>query len=172
MGYAASTGYRGVLCGAAIAGLMLCPSVSLSGPPAYFGYVPNAGTNTVSVINTLTNVVVASIPVGVNPLAAALHPAGGPVFVANYGSNSVSVIDAVFAVIVDTVQLQYPPYNLAVNPSGTQVWVISLDGRNVSVIDVATHVVLATVDLGIAAPSEGDSGPRALAFSPSGSVSV
>ena len=55
MGYAASTGYRGVLCGAVIAGLMLCPSVSLSGSPAYFGYVPNAGTNTVSVINSSTN---------------------------------------------------------------------------------------------------------------------
>ncbi len=156
------------LCCAVVMGVTLCSPLSAGGAPSYYGFVPSAGNGTVSVVDTSTNSVVASIPVGSAPLAAAIHPAGGPVFVANYGSNSVSIIDAASALVIDTVSLQYPPYSLALNPSGTQVYVISLEGRNVSVIDLATHAVVATISLGIQPPSEGDSGPRALAFAPSG----
>jgi YVTN family beta-propeller protein len=59
-----------------------------------FAYVANSGDNTVSVINTATNTVVATIPVGpagANPFGVAFTPDGTLAYVTN-GSNNVSVI--------------------------------------------------------------------------------
>jgi len=47
----------------------------------------------VSVIDTATHTVTATIKVGRNPLDVALTPDGATAYVANAGSNSVSVID-------------------------------------------------------------------------------
>src|SRR6266404_3812048 len=59
-----------------------------------FAYVTNKHSNAVSVIDTRTNLVVATIPVGQSPSDVAVTPDGGLVYVAN-GENradSVSVI--------------------------------------------------------------------------------
>jgi YVTN family beta-propeller protein len=56
-------------------------------------YVTNGGFNTVSVIDTVTNTVIATIPVGLFPLGVAVSPDGSKVYVTNGGFNSVSVID-------------------------------------------------------------------------------
>jgi YVTN family beta-propeller protein len=41
-------------------------------PDGTQAYVTNAGTNTVSVINTSTNTVTTTVPVGANPVSAAI----------------------------------------------------------------------------------------------------
>ncbi len=46
-----------------------------------------------SVIDTSTNAVTATIPVGITPNNIAITPDGSEVYVANSGSNNVSVID-------------------------------------------------------------------------------
>ena len=56
-------------------------------------YVTNPGSNTVSVIDTKTNTVNATIPVGNGPTGVAYDSDDGRVYVANSGSNSVAVID-------------------------------------------------------------------------------
>src|SRR6266566_730045 len=53
-------------------------------------YVANE-PDTVSVIDTSTNTVVATIPVGIIPEAIAITPDGTRAYVANAGSNTVSV---------------------------------------------------------------------------------
>ncbi len=45
-----------------------------------------------SVINTSTNTVVNTVPVGTRPQGIAVSPDGSHVYVANSGSNTVSVI--------------------------------------------------------------------------------
>src|ERR1700752_902503 len=67
------------------------------------GYVANAGDGTVSVIDPLTNTVVATIPGGSAPRAVAVTPNGAFAYVANSGSNNVSVISAVTNTVVGTV---------------------------------------------------------------------
>src|SRR5215510_7569776 len=57
------------------------------------GYVTNSNDNTVSVIDTTTNTVIATVPVGEHPLGVAVTPNGAFAYVANESSNSVSVID-------------------------------------------------------------------------------
>ncbi|MGA9140126.1 MAG: SdrD B-like domain-containing protein, partial [Methanocella sp.] len=63
-------------------------------PAVKFAYVTNAGSNSVSVIDTSTNTVVGSpIPVGGAPVDVAITPDGTRVYVTNQASASVSVID-------------------------------------------------------------------------------
>ena len=53
----------------------------------------NGGDANVSVIDTATNQVVATVPVGQRPWNMALTPDGKKLYVANGRSNSVTVID-------------------------------------------------------------------------------
>jgi YVTN family beta-propeller protein len=50
-----------------------------------FAYVMNSGDNTVSVIATPSNTVVATVRVGILPVAVAVTPDGTLVYVVNYG---------------------------------------------------------------------------------------
>ena len=70
-------------------------AVVLGGAPssAQNAYITDAGSNTVSVIDTATNTVVSTIPVGSIPFGVGVTPDGSKVYVANQGSNTVSVID-------------------------------------------------------------------------------
>jgi YVTN family beta-propeller protein len=61
-------------------------------PDNGFMYVANSGSNTVSVINPVTNTVVATIPVGATPFGIAFNPDNGFLYVTNQGGNTVSVI--------------------------------------------------------------------------------
>src|SRR6202008_857255 len=56
-----------------------------------FGYVANNSAGTVSVINTTTHAVVATVSVGSFPYGIAVDEAGKSVYVTNAGSNTVSV---------------------------------------------------------------------------------
>ena len=66
-------------------------------------YVTNYDSNNVSVIDTATNTVVATVTVGSDPFGVSENPAGTKVYVANQGSNNVSVIDTATNTVVATV---------------------------------------------------------------------
>ena len=53
----------------------------------------NAGSNTVSILNTTTNSVVGTIPVGAGPNGIAYNQDNGKVYVANSVSSTISVIN-------------------------------------------------------------------------------
>jgi YVTN family beta-propeller protein len=65
---------------------------------APFAYITNFGSNNVSVIDTATNKVKATVPVGLNPLGVTFTPDGSKVYVTNIVSNNVSVITAMVPV--------------------------------------------------------------------------
>src|SRR5260370_28502928 len=70
-------------------------------------YVPTHKSNSVSVIDTSVDRVIAVIPVQVQPLAVAVTPNGAFAYVTNsgwiFGSNSVSVIDTASNTVVATI---------------------------------------------------------------------
>ena len=72
-------------------------------------YVTNVFSSTVSVIDTTTNTVVATVPVGTNPFGVAVTPNGAFVYVANFLSQNVSVIDAATNTVVATVLIGGQP---------------------------------------------------------------
>ena len=58
-------------------------------------YVANELENTVTVIDALTNTVLATVPVGTGPIAVTVHPNGSRVYVVNGSTpTSVQVLDA------------------------------------------------------------------------------
>jgi YVTN family beta-propeller protein len=79
----------------ALWGLVLLGGV-LGAPSAqaqsFAAYITNSGSNTVSVIDTATNMVVATVAVGLFPSGVAVTPEGARVYVANVNSDTVSVI--------------------------------------------------------------------------------
>src|SRR5688572_6275626 len=58
------------------------------------GYVTNFNGNSVSVIDTATHTVIATVTVGLSPVGVAVTPNGAFVYVTNGGDNNVSVINA------------------------------------------------------------------------------
>ena len=132
-----------------------------------FLYVPNAGDNTVSVIDTSTNTTAApnirfggapfaagglaigtpsaapNIPVGSAPFSAGVRGDQSFVYVTNISSNNVSVIDTSTNSVVATVGVGVNPFVAAVSPNGTFVYVSNNGASSVSVINAATNTVRA-----------------------------
>ena len=91
--------------------LALTMALALSTWPAEaapFVYVTNHANN-VSVIDTATNNVVATVPVGSLPAGVAVIPDGKHAYVANEGSATVSVISTATNTVVATVGVEMPP---------------------------------------------------------------
>jgi len=84
-------------------------------------YITNAGDNTVAVIDTATNTVVATIPVGVGPEGVAVTPDGSKVYVTNRGDATVSVIDTkTNEVIGSPIPVSFSPFGVAVTPDSSK----------------------------------------------------
>src|SRR5262245_7172177 len=60
---------------------------------APFAYITNFNSASVSVIDTATNTVTATVAVGSHPRGVAVTPDGSRVYITNRDSNTVSVID-------------------------------------------------------------------------------
>jgi YVTN family beta-propeller protein len=114
-------------------------------------YITNSGDGTVSVIDTATNTVTATIPVGSDPLGVVVTPDGSKVYVANTLSGTVSVIDTTtnpYENPVSTISLSGiggTPTGVAVSPDGSKVYVANSGNNTVSVIDTASNTVISTI---------------------------
>jgi len=89
----------------------------------------------VSVINTATNTVTATVSVGVNPVGVAITPDGTRAYVANLAAGSVSVIDTATNTVIGTVTVGLAPRGIAITPDGTRAYVVNRASNNVSVLD-------------------------------------
>jgi len=98
--------------------------------------------DSVSVIETVTNAVIATVPVGFSPFGVAVTPDGSKVYVANSSSNTVSVIDTVTNAVIATVPVGLGAAGVAVTPDGNKVYVANEGSNTVSVIDTATNTVI------------------------------
>ncbi len=114
-------------------------------------------------IDTASNVVVATVTVGDDPLGAAVNATGTRAYVANQVTpiGSVSVIDTTQNGVVGTVTVGSGPSGVAAKLPGDRVYVTNRDDKTVSVIDTAQLVVVATVPVG--------NNPLGIAVNPVGS---
>ena len=122
-------------------------------------YVVNLNDNTVSVIDSATNTVVATVPVDAG--AIAVTPDGAFAYLTT-SNNTVSVLDTATNTIVATVPVGPGPSTIAITPNGDFAYVtnVGIATGTVSVIDTATNTVIDTVTVGRA--------PEGLAITPDG----
>ncbi len=111
-------------------------------PDGREAYVANAGDNTVSVIDTATKAVVATIAVGDEPQGIAFAPDGATAYVTNIKDNNVSVIDTAIRTATTTIAVGRNPLSIAVTPDGQWAYVPNFDDNTVTVIDLTTHTPL------------------------------
>ena len=112
------------------------PSGVAVNPAGTRAYVTNNGGNSVSVIDTATNLVTATVTVGSYPFGVAVNQLGTLAYVTNY-DGTVSVIDTSNNTVTDTVAVGSGPVGVAVNPAGTRAYVTNNGGNSVSVINIA-----------------------------------
>jgi YVTN family beta-propeller protein len=102
--------------------------------------------NTVSVIQTRSNEVVATIPVGNLPAGVAITPDGKRAYVTSRGNNNVWVLDTTTHTVVKTVDVQIEPANVVFTHDGRRAYVTNFGSNSVSVIDTATNTVVPVPD--------------------------
>jgi len=125
---------------------------------APFAYIANNTDATVSILDTASNTVSATITVGQQPYGVAVNAMGSRVYVSNQTDKTISVIDTMDN-SVSTIALANTPGGLAVNAAGTRLFVADNDGASLSVYDTATKSKLTTVSLGYNLPEGVAVGP-------------
>ena len=138
-----------------LAGGMLVVPLAVQAEP--FAYITNAFAPSVSVIDTATNQIAATIdfPPGSTPIAAAITPDSRKVYVTSQdafstcGANSaVFVIDTASNTVgAGPVAVECEPTAIAITPDGKLAYVASQLSDTISVIDTATDAVSATIKL-------------------------
>jgi len=138
--------------GVAVAALAGGAALPVAGaPPASAEVLPNA----VSELDA-SGSVVASVPIGTNPIA--LASAGGAVWVVNAGDDTVYKVNPSTHSVEQVVPVGHDPRALAV--TGDDVWVTNFDDGTVSRINVDIGQVVMKIDVG--------GGPDAIAAGPAG----
>ena len=124
-------------------------------------YVANTTSNTVSVVDTASNLVVAIIEVGLDPVSLALRPgASNELWVSNHVSDSVSIIDvapgsATENRVVDTIQaldadgatLFDEPVGIAFTTDGVKGYVALSSRNQIAVINASTRAITARLNI-------------------------
>ena len=132
----------------AIAAFIFC-LIGTAQSVAQNAYIANLSSATVTVVDTKTNAVAATIVTGPAPYGVAFSPDGGSAYITNAYSNSpdnVFVVDTKTNAVTATIPLGAPAIGAVVSPDGRRVYVTSNFGF-VSVIDAASNTVIATIPL-------------------------
>jgi serine/threonine-protein kinase len=118
-------------------------------PDGSRAYVANLSGRSVTVVDTATNAVAATVATGesTTPFEVAVAPDGRRAYVTT--AFDVAVLDTAIDTITSVID--FPPGSLtnaiAVTPDGTRAYVGSND-RTISVVDLATNMITAEIGLG------------------------
>jgi YVTN family beta-propeller protein len=113
-----------------------------AGPKAYVG---NFKDDTVSVIDTGTRAVLATLPVAAGPDGIVIAPDGATAFVSGSSASSVSVIDTATDAIAGGIEVGKGPQGLAVTPDGRWLLVAVNGEDRVVLVDTASRRVAGSV---------------------------
>jgi YVTN family beta-propeller protein len=126
----------------ATAALALSYGFASAAPKAYVG---NFADNTVSVIDTANDQVVATVPVAVGPHGMAMTLDGRTVFVSGDGSSEVSVIDTATDKVTKVIEVGKAPNGVALTPDGKLLLVTVYGDDRIAFVDTATQSVVGSV---------------------------
>ncbi|AGA68727.1 YVTN family beta-propeller repeat protein [Desulfitobacterium dichloroeliminans LMG P-21439] len=111
-------------------------------------YVPNYGSDTISVILCNSLAVIKTISVGKGPHALVIDSIGHRGYVANSDDHSISIIDLHQDRVIATIPMDLKPLGLVLSGDGKRLYVTQHSSPSVSLIDTDTKQVVATYPLG------------------------
>jgi len=117
-------------------------------------------TNTVQVIDTVTNKVSAEIAVGTNPYDITIGPDERRAYVSNRWDDTVSAIDLATLEVVQTIPTGGDPHGLVFDSTGKTLYVANLYHNDVSLISTETWQTIKRLKAGVK--------PLEVALSPDG----
>jgi YVTN family beta-propeller protein len=157
-----AAGARIVFAGGLVAlSVAWAPGSALAAAPSTAVYVTNSNDGTISVVETTSDAVVATIPVGQKPWAVTVSTDGTTAYVSNSGSDDVSVVDMRARTVRATVVVGERPCDLLLSPDGQFLYVDVFTENAVAVVDTRTDAVVAKIPVGGA-------NPYGMGMSPSG----
>jgi YVTN family beta-propeller protein len=127
-------------------------------PDGRYAFVANGGSDSVSVIDASSKMVVSTIEVGETPVGA-WPGSDGMMYVDNEAGKSLTAIDASTLAVVRTHDLGFTPAMAAVSPAG-ELWVTDTDNGKVVIFTAAEDTALGEIATG--------AGAHAIVFSPDG----
>ena len=113
-----------------------------------FAYIPNFGSGTVSVISTLTNTVVATIPVGSGPGALVISPDKSKIYVVNGTSKSISVISTITNQVEQSFPISDNYGGIVISPDGNHLYVSNAETAQVLELNATTGSIEQTFLVG------------------------
>jgi YVTN family beta-propeller protein len=142
------------------------PTFVAVSPDGRHAYTANRDAQVVTVLDTGTNQVIATIPIAIGPPQFLTFARDGRTLYISVFNNqrtihAIGVLDTTSNTMIATIPQQARPYLPAVSPDGTRLYVPNHDIAAVSVIDTATNTVIGE----IAVPPN----PHWVEFSPDGS---
>ena len=119
-----------------------------------FVWVVNPRDDTVSVIRTANNTVIATLATGDEPRSVALDPNNNFAFVANAAGNTVTVIRIInpsganfSAVIERNIVTGAEPWDIVISPNGQRVFVSNSAQDTITVINAITRKIIGQINL-------------------------
>jgi len=111
---------------------------SLGSKTTAYAYIANNYYNTVSVINTENDSVVATIPVGQRPYSVCAGIDGVNVYVAN-GDSTISIINTEIDTVIKSLAVGFNPYSLNASRNGKEIYVTNAVGGSIGIINTETN---------------------------------
>jgi gliding motility-associated-like protein len=134
--------------------------ISIGGVKTPYAYVANVVNNTISVINTVTNITTSIIPVSIYPLGVYPSPDGSKIYVTNR-SNFINVISTGSNTVESDIPVGYRCWYVCASPDGSKLYATAEGSDTLTIINTLTNTVITSIKVGEA--------PRAICVSLDGS---
>jgi YVTN family beta-propeller protein len=131
-------------------------------------FVTNPNNDTLTVVDCLTNSVIAVIPVGDNPTSVAVNELANRIYVGNRNTRTVSVIDGFSLTVAVTVPVSLDPGILTVDRAVSRLYVSTLNAHDLAGAIVISDLngVLGSLTQAIIAAFSGAASSSALLYKP------
>ncbi len=112
-------------------------------------YIPNIGSDNVTVMDAATRLIITHIPVGGGPEGAAVSPDGSHLYVANQKDDNLHVIDLETYETVNMVRLGSCPIRLEFTPDGRYALIPNRESGDLSFVDTARNWEIKRIRTGV-----------------------
>ena len=127
-------------------------------------YISNEKDNTISVIDTVTDEVIKSIPVGQRPRGITLSKDYKKLYICASDSNTVQVMDVASGKIINTLPSGDDPEQFDLAPNDKHLYIANENDAAVTIVDTDTRTVVKQFDTGVE--------PEGIAVSPDGKWAI